>query len=102
MKLNLTAAIAFGLAICAGQAEAASERDNIEAACRTQAIMMNADCGCVADHAMTNFSDHQREWLLASARQDQAAAMKAQSQMSQQEVIEIGTFMATAMQTCPP
>ncbi len=98
-RRNLVVASIIGLA--AATPAHASERDDIEAACRTQTFLQSADRGCVADHAAANFSESQRAWLLASVAQDHVAAMKAQSKMSQNETIEIGTFMATATQKCP-
>ncbi len=78
----------------------AGEREDIEAACKTQAFLPGSSCGCLADRAMKEFNENQRGWLVASVQKDQSEATRLQGVMKPNELAQLGMFMVTVPQQC--
>ncbi len=78
----------------------ADERDDIEAACKTQAFLPASSCGCLADRAMKEFNENQRGWLIAAVKKDPSEATRLQGAMKPDEMAQLGMFMVTVPQQC--
>ena len=100
MNRSRVRTILIAATMLAASAAHADQRSDIDAACRTQQWLPDSACPCIADRAMKSLNEHQQAWLLASVRKDQTEATRLQGEMTQNELVELGTFMAQESLDC--
>ena len=71
----------------------------IAEACGVEMKLSAAGCRCLADRALTDLSDLQREYLLATAISP-SAAERMRGQVSQDDIQILAKFLASAGQEC--
>ena len=79
--------------------EASIQKARIAEACGVELKLSEAGCGCVSDRAMSDLSDVQREYLLATAVAPSAAA-RMRGRVSNDDIQVLAKFLATAAQEC--
>ncbi len=94
MSIRRTLMILLASIVLASPPAAADERSDVDAACRTQQWLSAVACPCIADRAMANLNGKQRAWLIAGVRKDQTEANRLQGEMTNDELLQVGTFMA--------
>ena len=92
--------VLMGLFVALAAARSDSDRARIEAACETQLQLGPSGCGCIADRAETDLDEQQRQWLVFSVTDHTTAAQQLQMRMTQEQLFEIGNFMATVPADC--
>jgi len=71
----------------------------IAEACVVEMRLSAAGCRCLSDRALTDLSDLQREYLLATAISP-SAAERMRAQVSQDDIQILAKFLASAGQEC--
>ncbi len=89
-----------GLVVGADPSRAATDQSEIEAACKVQLTLKPGGCACIAERAEKELDDQQRRWLILRVTGDKPAARELQMNMTQNQLIGVGTFMANAPVEC--
>ena len=84
----------------AGQATRGNSRQTFIAACLSSTNMGQALCTCVAEKAESELSRNGYDFLVATLRDDDAAADRLRSQLTIQEATEAATFLTRGPRDC--
>jgi hypothetical protein len=77
----------------------AVQKARLAEACGIETKLSPAGCRCLADRAVFDLSDPQRDYLLASAIAPRAAE-RLRAGISQQDIEVLAKFLSTAQQAC--
>jgi hypothetical protein len=75
------------------------QKTRIAEACRVEMKLSVAGCNCLADRALADLNDVQREYLLATAISP-SAAERMREQVSQDDIQILARFLGSAGQEC--
>ena len=103
-RTNIVFLVAAILLAASGPAPAqptddAIQRTRLAEACGIQLKLSVAGCRCLADRAVADLSDLQRDYLLATAVAPRAAE-RIRASISQQDIQVLARFLAAAAQEC--
>ncbi|MDQ3559474.1 MAG: hypothetical protein M3453_09880 [Pseudomonadota bacterium] len=80
-------------------ADEAIQRTRLAEACGIELKLSEAGCRCLADRAVADLNNLQRDYLLATAVAPRAAE-RMRASISQQDIHVLATFLAAAEQEC--
>ena len=92
--------LAAGLILATMPAHAESISDIAKNSCRKDLQLSASICECIAARIVSEFNAKQQRFFIASVTKDKNAIMTIAPTLSQQEMMQIATFMTTAPQQC--
>ena len=95
----VSALLAVGGSSAAQTIEQAREKARLTEACGVELKLSDAGCSCLGDRAMSDLTDIQREYLLATAIAPSAAG-RMRDKVSPDDIQVLAKFLATAEQEC--
>lgn len=87
-----------GPAIAQGAGEAA-QKTRLAEACGIELSLSGAGCRCLAERAIIDLNDFQRDYLLATAIAPRAAE-RMRERVSQADILVLAKFLAATEQAC--
>lgn len=89
---------AIGPAVAQGSGDA-MQNTRLAEACGIEMSLSEAGCRCLADRAMSNLTDLQRDYLLATVIAP-GTAQRMRDKISQDDMQTLAKFLASAEQEC--
>ena len=97
MRIGLLTGGALALATVGA---VAGDRETIHERCGIQLQLGDAGCDCIADRAMAELNETQREFLIAAVKDDAAGRQRGYAEMSGPELMEVTNFLTQAPTDC--